>query len=197
MQSADATNPIYYVNGVAHAMVNGELVREDGAEVAPKGDRPTAKQIDVLVELFEASREEADLATERFNQHKDTVIALVQRFGIVPKGAESSLRLEGVVTILTVTTGNTIAIKEDAVHELKGAMEANGRKHLFASMFGERVKFELLKGAEEALRLAKLNKRLIDKFNKLYARCFDVKKKSPSLKVERLGDKKPAKKGGR
>jgi len=186
-----------YVNGVAHTLVNGELVREDGVEV-PRGDRPTPKQIDEIVEHFEQVRDEAELCDERYSEAKDAMIALVQRFGIVPKGAESSLRLEGVVTILTVTTGNTITVREDAVHALKGAMHANERKHLFASMFRERAKFELMKDAELHLRLAKLPKRLVDKFTKLYARCFDVKKKSPSLKVERLSDKKPAaKKGGR
>jgi hypothetical protein len=196
MQSTNAAETMY-VDGVAHTLVNGELIREDGAEVA-KGARPTPRQIDELVELFEAARDEAELADERYTQHKNVVIALVQRFGIVPKGAESSLRLEGQLTILTVTTGNSSTLKDEGVSKLQRAMQVNKQLGLFEKMFHARVKYSQRKGAAVELRVAKLSQRLADKFTTLYNACFAVTAKSPSLKVERLGDKKvAAKKGGR
>jgi len=196
MQSINAAETMH-VDGVAHTLVNGELLREDGAEVA-KGARPTPRQIDELVELFEAARNEAELADERCTQHKDVVIALVKRFGVVPQGAESSLRLEGKLTILTVTTGSTSTVKNDAVRKLWRAMDVNKNLGLFEKMFTARVKYSQRKGAAVELRVAKLSQRLADKFTTLYNACFAVTTKSPSLKVERLGDKKPAaKKAGK
>jgi hypothetical protein len=158
---------------------------------------PTPHQLDAMVETFEDIRDRAELADELYEDAKRELIELIQQFGTVPAGAESSLRLQGQRTFITVTTGTTIAIKEDAVVTLEGAMEANDHAGLFDSMFGTRTKHELLKGAENTLRTAKLPKRLVKKYTELYARCFDVKKKSPSLKVERIDAAKPAKKGGR
>lgn len=159
---------------------------------------PTPRQIDEIVELFESIRDEAELADERYEQTKSELIALVQRFGSVPVGAEHSLRLQGQLTTTTVTTGNTITVKEDAVTELFSAMLANKRNDLFESMFARRTRHELRKDAENQLRIADLPQRLVKLFTSLYARCFEVKKKSPSLKVERLHKAKPtAKKGGR
>jgi hypothetical protein len=154
---------------------------------------PTPKQIDELVAYYERAFIIASSADEELEECKQELVALVQRFGSVPAGAEQSLRLQGAVTILTVTTGSSIAVKDAEVGELKGAMGANDQEELFARMFGTRTKYELLKGAENHLRIAQLPQRLVKKFTALYARCFDVKKKSPSLKIERLTDK-PAKK---
>lgn len=163
---------------------------------------PTPAQIDAMVETFEQVRDRAELADEHYEDAKRELIDLVQTFGAVPAGAESSVRLQGVLTTVTVTTGSSIAVKDAEVGELKGAMDANNQEELFSRMFGVRSKYELLKGAGVHLRVAQLPKRLAEKFTKLYARCFDIKKKSPSLKVERLADAKPrarkaAKTGGR
>ncbi len=155
---------------------------------------PTPRQIDEMVELFEQVRDEAEHYDELYESAKDELIALVQRFGTVPTGAEHSLRLQGQVTTTTVTTGNTITVKEDAVIELWAAMSCNQRIELFEKMFTRRTRHELRKDAENQLRIADLPQRLVKLFTSLYARCFEVKKKSPSLKVERLEGAKPAKK---
>lgn len=161
-------------------------------ELAP----PSPREIDFLVARFEKLRDEAELADEAYENAKAELIELVQELGSVPAGAESSIRLEGLTTVLTVTTGSTIALKDTEVLELWSAMNANQQPDLFHSMFGTRTKYELRKGAENELRTAQLPQRMFEKFMKLYARCFDVKKKSPSLKVERIGEAKK-KKGGR
>jgi len=170
-----------------------KLVERAAHMMQSGGDRPTPTQIDEIVDHFHNIRDEWELADERYEECKDSVIALVQRFGIVPAGAEQSLRLEGRVNILTVTTGNTSTVKEEAVVDLKSAMRVHKKLPLFEMMFAERTKYELRKDASVHLRTATLSKRLVKLFTDLYARCTDVKKKSPSLKIERIDAAKPKK----
>jgi hypothetical protein len=153
---------------------------------------PTPKQIDELVTLYERTMTVAALANTNLQDAKDELIAIVNRFGTVPAGAEKSLRLEGAVTILTVTSGDAVAVKEDAVNALKTAMEVNNQGELFPLLFAERTKHSLQEDAATQLRTAKLPQRLVKLFTSLYARCFDVKKKSPSLRIDRLDMSKDA-----
>lgn len=170
---------------------------ETPAVVKEEPKPPTPREIDALVEAFEEVRDRVELADELYENKKAELIEIVQQFGNVPAGAESSLRLEGQVTILTVTTGSTIAVKDDAVLKLKRAMDANKHEALFTQMYNIHTKYKLRKGAEKVLRVAKIPVRLFEKYTKLYVRCHDVNKKAPSLKVEHINDAKPAKKGGR
>ncbi|MBN9614218.1 MAG: hypothetical protein BGO25_05715 [Acidobacteriales bacterium 59-55] len=160
---------------------------------------PTPREIDALVETFEKVRDKAELADEAYQNASLELIDLVNTFGFVPAGAESSVRLQGAITVLTVTTGSSVTVKDSEVGKLKGAMDANKLGDLFSRMFTAHSKYKLVKGAATQLHVAQLPQRLADKLTQLYARCFDVKTKSPSLKIDRLADaKKPrAKKGGR
>lgn len=170
------------------------------AESAHSSDRPTPHQIDEIVEHYKQMLDEVELAEERYVECKDSLIALTQRFGSVPAGAEQSVRLEGRVNVLTVTTGNSTSLKDAAVVDLFNAMKANKHVALFYLMFSERMKYEQRKDAAIHLRTAVLPKRLIKLFTDLYARCTETRKKSPSLRIERIDAKlakKPAKKGGR
>jgi hypothetical protein len=146
----------------------------------------TPHEIDKLVAEYEELRDQAELADEAYEDAKRELIDLVNAYGSIPAGAESSVRLQGQVTVLTVTTGSSVTIKDAEVRKLKGAMDANEQGDLFGLMFAARSKYKLLKGAETALRVAKLPKRLAETFTRLYARCFDVSKKSPTLKIDRL-----------
>lgn len=169
------------------------------AEQTNEKFRPTLDEIDDMVTVFEELRDQAEIADELYDNARLRLLDLVLEWGDVPAKAEHSRRLIGKLTISTVTTGNTVEVKEIAVEELHKAMAANGHLGLFAEMFATKpVKWQLLKDAEVALRTAKLPKRLVKTFTALYARCFDVRKKSPSLKVERIKVKpaKAAKKGG-
>ena len=160
---------------------------------APAPIRPTAAQIDTEVAEYEQALACFDTAKETLQQHKDRLIRLVQAHGEVPAGAEKSMRLRGQLTELTVTTGDSITLKDSAVHTLEAAMEANGWRDLFARMFSRRTEYDLVKGAENQLRVASLPARLAGKFSLMFVACFDVKTKSPSLKVTRLADQ-PTKK---
>lgn len=133
------------------------------------------------------------VAQNTVDAYEDRLVLLVQAYGEVPAGAEKSKRLAGQLTELTVTTGSTISLKQAAVGTLQSALYANGQGPLFGQLFAQQVKYELVKGAATALRIADLPKRLAEKVLRMFAACFDVKTKSPSLKVKRLADK-PAKK---
>lgn len=160
--------------------------------------RPTLEEIDDMVTVFEQLRDEAELADDAYENAKLRLIDLVMDWGDVPAKAEHSRRLIGRLTTSTVTLGNTIEIKENSVEDLSKAMFSNGYGVLFTEMFATKpVKWQLLKNAEVALRTAKLPKRLVKIFTALYARCFDVRQKSPSLKVARIKPAKAVKKGGK
>jgi hypothetical protein len=167
---------------------------------APQQLRPSLEEIDDMVTVFEQLRDDAEIADELYENAKLRLIDLVLEWGDVPAKAEQSRRLIGRLTVSTVTIGNTVEIKKSAVEELQQAMAANRRGQLFTQMFATKpVKWQLLKNAGVALHTAKLPKRLIEKFTTLYARCFDVRKNSPSLKVTRIKVEaaKAAKKGGK
>jgi hypothetical protein len=172
---------------------------ETPTAINPTRKPPSPRDVDALVECFEEVRDKAELADEDFENAKLELIELVKQFGSVPPKAESSVRLEGALTFATITTRSTMTLKDDEVSTLKGAMSANGHEAIFEKMFTERTKYQLQKGATIKLRAAKLNKRLTEKYTKLYALCFDVKKNSPSLTVERFENVQPkrGKKGGR
>ena len=55
-------------------------------------------------------------------------------------------------------------------------------------------KYEIVQGAESALKTEALPKRLAEKVLNLFGRCLTVKAKKPSLKVTIADPAKPAKK---
>ena len=64
----------------------------------------------------------------------------------------------------------------------------------FKRLFTLRSKYEVVEGAEAALKAESLPKRLTEKVLNLWGRCIRVKAKKPSLKVVIADPAKPAKK---
>ncbi len=94
---------------------------------------------------------------------------------------------------LTITKADTLVIVDERVNTLRDALLANGYGQFFQKLFAERKKWEVVEGAEAALKAEALPKRLAEKVLNLWGRCITVKPKKPSLKVT-LGDPaKPAK----
>lgn len=152
-------------------------------EVTP---RPTGAEIDALADRYTAAKKAAADADAAFEKVEKEAIDIVTRFGVVPPKAESSRRLEGILSELTMTTGNTVTIDETRVQDLKAALVANKYEVIFPNLFQERVRHELMKGADEAIIAAGLTKRTTEKLQALFGRCFDAKKKKPSLKVKKI-----------
>jgi hypothetical protein len=153
--------------------------------------RPTPEQIDQLADRYNEALKQLDAAEAAFAAVEKEAIDLVQLHGIVPPRAENSRRLEGKLTEFTVTVGNTITIDETRVDDLKEALKANGFEAVFSNLFIERVRHELVKDAKLAILAAGMPKRLTNKIQALFGRCFDANKKKPVLKVKTVTVAKP------
>jgi hypothetical protein len=108
--------------------------------------------------------------------------------------AEKSRRLHGKLAELTVTKSDTLTINDERVEDLRQALEANYFGAFFKRLFTLRSKYEVVEGAEAALKAESLPKRLTEKVLNLWGRCISVKAKKPSLKVVIADPAKPAKK---
>jgi hypothetical protein len=159
--------------------------------------RPTPEQVDALAERHKAAKAEAQLKQAEFESIEQEAVAMVTQYGIVPPFAEKSRRLNGKLAELTVTRSDTLTINDERVITLKEALEANGHGGFFARLFSLRSKYEVVEGAEAALKAESLPKRLAEKVLNLWGRCISVKPKKPSLKVVIADPAQPAKKSTR
>ena len=148
--------------------------------------RPTPEQIDEMAAKYNLADVACTQANAVFDIIEKECIDLVAAWGVTPPKAEASRRLEGKLAELTVTTGNSIAIDESRVEDLRQALIANERGDFFDKLFSVNTKHELIKGADIAMRTETMNKRLSERVLALFGRCFIPKKKNPSLKVKLL-----------
>lgn len=156
--------------------------------------RPTAEQIDEIAQQLETQKLLTRQEKERYDALEQEAVDLVMRFGIVAPHAEKSRRLTGQLAELTVTKSDTLAINDERVELLKDALEVNGYGEFFPRLFALRSKWEVVEGAESALKAESLPKRLAEKVLNLWGRCITVRPKKPSLKVVIADPAKPAKK---
>lgn len=172
------------VESVSEVLVDGKVV----------AIRPTPDQIDVKAQEYLAAKLSAALASAKFHDVEEELTQLVQQWGSIPPNAEMSRRLKGRVSELTVTRSNVITVLYERVVLLKEVLEANERGEFFKRLFAPQQKYELVNGAESALKAEPLPKRLAEKVMNLFGRCLDAKPKKPSLKVTVVDPEKPAKK---
>ena len=159
--------------------------------------RPTAEHIDQAARDYKVAQDAVTLAKEQLAEYEAAAIALVEQWGSVPPHAEKSRRLAGTLSELTVTRADTLTIVDARVETLKEALEANGYGEYFGKLFTLRSKYEVVEGAETALKSESLPKRLSEKVLNLWGRCITVKPKKPSLKVALIAEPKPAKRANK
>lgn len=173
---------------------------QTGEQSASAGiTRPTPEAIDELARRYEKAKSFAACAREDLTAIEAECVEMVTNFGIVPAHAEKSRRLNGRLAELTVTKGDVLTINDERVETLKDALETNARGDFFGKLFTLRSKYEVVEGAESALKQEPLGKRLSERVLNLWGRCISVKAKKPSLKVVIADPTKPArhaKKGG-
>lgn len=157
--------------------------------------RPTPEAIDELAKRHQEAKSALTEAKAEFDSIEQEAIAMVTQYGIVVPRAEKSRRLTGKLAELTVTKSDTLTISDDRVEVLKDALEVNGYGEFFKRLFTLRSKYEVVEGAELALKSESLPKRMSEKVLNLWGRCISVKPKKPSLKVVIADPAKPAKKG--
>ena len=173
-----------------------------GAEIACVVDqekvqtfvRPSPDDIDDTARLYLCARQAVENARIDLENFEKECIEMVTLYGIVPPHAEKSRRLNGRFAELTVTKGDTLTINDERVETLKDALVANGQGEFFKKLFTLRSKYEVVEGAEAALKTETLSKRLSEKVLNLWGRCISVKAKKASLKVVIADPAKPAKK---
>lgn len=185
---------------MAEAVTNIHAEAGDKALAISAFTRPAADDIDNMARLYLCAKQALENAKTDLSNFEEECIEMVTRFGIVPPHAEKSRRLTGRLAVLTVTKGDVLTINDDRVEMLKEALEANGHGEFFGKLFTLRSKYEVVKGAETALKTESLPKRLAERVMNLWGRCIGVNPKKPTLKVVIIepakAAKKKAKKGG-
>ena len=171
-----------------------DLAAKCAAIVEERIGRPTPDMIDDVAGRYEGATRSVAYEKDRLAKIQEEAIKLVQEWGIVPPNAEKSRRLNGRLAELTVTKSDVLTINDERVETLKDALEANGHGEYFSKLFALRSKYEVVEGAESALKSESLPKRLAEKVLNLWGRCISVKAKKPSLKVTIADPAKPAKK---
>jgi len=166
----------------------------DGAVEQLAKQRPSPEVIDDLAARHVQAKFTKAEAIAKLEAIEAEAIALVEAWGTVPAHAEKSRRLAGKLSEFTVTKSDVLTINEERVTTLKEALEANGYGEYFARLFTLHSKYEVVEGAESALKSESLPKRLSEKVLNLWGRCITVKPKKPSLKVTIADPAKPAKK---
>lgn len=156
---------------------------------------PTVDTIDTCIADYESAERLFRAAQETRDAAKEAMIALVQAHGSPVPNAEQSKRLVGRRNTATITAGTVVTVNEDAVREL--LQFCNGKAltvPVFRKMFATETKHKLLDGARNVLASLALPRRTHEKLQSLFGRCFDIKPKSPALKVVTIQPEKPARK---
>jgi len=164
------------------------------AEPEIEKTRPTPEFIDELARRYVDSKVKVSEAQALTSKLEAEAVELVTKWGIVPAHAEKSRRLAGRMAELTVTKSDSLVVNCERVETLREALEANGRPEFFKRLFAKVEKYEIVDGAESALKEEALPKRLAEKVLNLFGRCINVKAKKPSLKVNIADPAKPARK---
>lgn len=159
--------------------------------------RPTPDEIDAMAARYVLVKNNVAAQKAEMEKLEAECIRWVNIWGVVPAHAEKSRRLAGKLSEFTVTKADTLIINDERVVTLKDALEANGHGEYFNKLFTLRSKYEVVEGAEAALKSESLPKRLSEKVLNLWGRCISVKPKKPSLKVTLADPAKPAKKAKR
>jgi hypothetical protein len=151
----------------------------------------TAEAIDKLAEQYLETLWVVEAGkTSRF-QKKAALVKLAKQAGFIPPGAEKSLRLEGLVYLITASFGTSSSIDEAVVQKIREYLIASEAPALFNQLFHEKTAYIVAPTAPAVI--ASLTKSPDDqKLRRLIAKVMTTKPKEPSLKVEKKTAKKAA-----
>ncbi|ABF42386.1 hypothetical protein Acid345_3385 [Candidatus Koribacter versatilis Ellin345] len=141
-------------------------------------------RIDAICQAYVEAQAVADKAQAFADDAKAVLLNIVEQHGFVPKNAEQSRRLEGKEYVATITSGRTISIDEDHVTQLQLLLSKAGKPRLFNDLFSRTTKHTLKKNAAELIRAAKISGWRGGRALELFAMCFRVASKTPSLNVD-------------
>lgn len=160
----------------------------ESIEMAPE-TKPTPTQIDRLIAQYAEARSKAQAmvtigaaATDIANEIKVELTAMVEKWG--SRHTEKSRRLGGLSHIATTTTGTLVEIDDAAVEVLRLYLGGTETPRLAEEFFVSHTSYSLVASPDEKLKSLHCGVRLKTKITGLLKACFNVKTKTPSLKVE-------------
>lgn len=156
--------------------------------------RPTPDEVDELAKRYLEAVDQKCEAQRMVTVLEGQLTQLVNDWGVVLPRSEKSRHLVGIRARLKVTKSDTLTIQDERVETLKEVLDAAGFKEYFPKLFVPRTKWEMVKGAADALKSDSLPKRLAEKVLNLWGRCIKPTPKKPSLTVTLADPAKPAKK---
>jgi hypothetical protein len=160
----------------------------------PPISQPTPEWIDRIITEYLRAQERVREAETIADNWKKSLTSLVDHHGHVPPHAEQSKRLAGRHNVATLTRGTTVSVNEPSVTQFLAYLSEQGYADLFPRFFAAQTKHVLVEGARDVLKTLKLARRVEEKIASLFGKAFDVKSKSPSLKVELVAAEKPQRK---
>lgn len=158
--------------------------------------KPTPKAIDSLIEQFAEARDlaqnvaaTAKMASDAADEIKVRLTAMVEKWG--GRHTAKSRRLAGLRNTATTTTGTLVSIDDAAVEAMRLFLGSTETPRLSEEFFVAHTSYSLVSSPDEKLKGLHVGVRLRTKITGLLKACFEVKTKTPSLKVE-LADQMPA-----
>lgn len=145
----------------------------------------TPKEIDDLCILFDEGKLAVESAQQGLSVAKGNLQAAILTQGYTPAHAEKTTRLEGQLYIADATEASTVEMNEGAIGTLQRELSRIRKPRVFKELFARRVSHSLKKDAAGTLRLAigALDEAEQTRILGLFATCFDVNTKAPSIKV--------------
>ena len=142
-------------------------------------------EIDDLCIGFDSAKIAVEEAQQELSAAKGELQAAILTQGYTPAHAEKTTRLEGQLYIADATEASTVEMNEGAIGALQRELSRLRKPRVFKELFARRVSHSLKKDPAGTLKLAigalddEEQKRILG----LFATCFDVNTKAPSVKV--------------
>ncbi|MEZ2347401.1 hypothetical protein [Terriglobus sp. RCC_193] len=170
------------MNSTMHT-INAETMAAPEPVIIDVAKGPTPEQTDIILRSYQFAAEAKTSATKEEKDAKDRVIILVKGWGQFAAGSEHSRIIEGALNTAMVTDVTTTSLDEEKINNLRFLLLEHDRADLFSRIFSERIKHELVAGAEEVFRTADLPKHLRTKLKAAFAECIKVSSSAPRVKV--------------
>jgi len=157
--------------------------------MAAQETAPKPAQVDALVREYAAAqavvathKNDMKLAEKTSDELKAKLVELVNRHGF--RHTEKSMRLEGLHSKATVTTGTRFVTDAEAVEGLRTYLDKQELTEISGKLFRQHVSYSLVASPQEVLASVDLPTKILNKLKSLVGICFKMETNAPALKVE-------------
>ena len=151
-----------------------------------KKESPSADKIDELCKSYHDLKDASDKAAKVLSKAKGELLPVIDGFGFTAPHAEKTIRLEGFKWVADATRSSTVDINEASIATLQSELSRMGKPKTFGKLFQRSVKHGLKKDAADQLKSDIHGMKEEDRIYllSLFAGCFSVGQKAPSVTVE-------------